>query len=71
MFDVLIARNGSTVSKFSCSSLCLSYDDGESVKAVVLAEPDVKVSQVNVLGCSAASAALNVSSSEYSKERIE
>lgn len=62
MFEVTVSRDGERLHYVVCKSLCLSYNDGSKVSSVVSADPDVNVSDVAVLGCAAASAALRATS---------
>ena len=62
MFEVTVSRDGEQLHYVVCKSLCLSYNDGSRVSSVVSADPDVSVSDVAVLGCAAASAALRATS---------
>ena len=62
MFEVTVSRDGEQLHYVVCKSLCLSYNDGSKVSSVVSADPDVSVSDVAVLGCAAASAALRATS---------
>ena len=69
MFEVTVSRDGEQLHYVVCKSLCLSYNDGSRVSSVVSADPDVNVSDVAVLGCAAASAALRATS--LSHEEVE
>lgn len=69
MFEVTVSRDGEQLHYVVCKSLCLSYNDGSRVSSVVSADPDVNVSDVAVLGCAAASAALRATS--LSHEDVE
>ena len=69
MFEVTVSRDGKQLHYVVCKSLCLSYNDGSRVSSVVSADPDVNVSDVAVLGCAAASAALRATS--LSHEEVE
>lgn len=69
MFEVTVSRDGERLHYVVCKSLCLSYNDGSKVSSVVSADPDVNVSDVAVLGCAAASAALRATS--LSHEDVE
>lgn len=62
MFEVTVSRDGEQLHYVVCKSLCLSYNDGSKVSSVVSADPDVSISDVAVLGCAAASAALRATS---------
>lgn len=57
-FLITIKKDGKVVHYHECECLCLAFDDGDSVQAVVCANPSVDVKSMSVLGCSAASAAV-------------
>lgn len=57
-FLITIEKDGKVVHSYDCECLCLAFDDGDSVQAVVCANPSVDVKSMSVLGCSAASAAV-------------
>lgn len=58
MIHITVEQDGTRLSDIECRSVCLSFDDGEYIKAVVSSDANVSTSTLSRLGCVAGSACL-------------
>lgn len=60
MIKVVISQDDKVLKEIDCRSICLSYDDGNTIVPAIISEPSVPVLSLSAMGCCAASACFDV-----------